>query len=226
MESSNQNQSWISKHAGSLISAFGAILAAIIGGLFLIATQNVNDRASTTDSGTPPAMLEEYVIDKKGAHAFIQFRIKHLGYSWLYGRFNDFSGQFSYDENNPSMAKISVDINPASVDSNYAERDKHLRSENFLYVDKYPTAKFISTGYQQHGEGKGVLTGELTLRGVSKSVEIAVEHIGQGNDPWGGYRRGFYGTTEIALADFGIPFYLGPASKTVQLELSIEGIRQ
>jgi polyisoprenoid-binding protein YceI len=119
-----------------------------------------------------------------------------------------------------------VDIKPASVDSNHAERDKHLRGEEFLYVDKYPTAKFVSTSYEEQGEGKGVLKGDLTLRGVTKPVEIGVEHIGHGKDPWGGYRRGFYGTTEIALADFGIPFDLGPASKTVQLELSIEGIRQ
>jgi polyisoprenoid-binding protein YceI len=144
----------------------------------------------------------------------------------LFGRFNDFSGRFSYDEKNPSAADISVDIKPASVDSNHAERDKHLRGEEFLYVDKYPTAKFVSTSYQEQGEGKGLLKGDLTLRGVTKPVDIEVEHIGHGKDPWGGYRRGFFGTTEIALADFGIPFDLGPASKTVQLELSIEGIRQ
>jgi polyisoprenoid-binding protein YceI len=173
-----------------------------------------------------PLNAEEYMIDKKGAHAFIQFRIKHLGYSWLYGRFNDFSGQFSYDEKNPGAASVSVDIKPASVDSNHAERDKHLRGEEFLFVDKYPTAKFVSTSYQDQGGGKGILKGDLTLRGVTKPIVIDVQHIGHGNDPWGGYRRGFLGTTEIVLADFAIPFDLGPASKTVQLELSIEGIRQ
>jgi polyisoprenoid-binding protein YceI len=173
-----------------------------------------------------PLQAEEYVIDRKETHAFIQFRIKHLGYSWLFGRFNDFSGRFSYDEKNPSAAKVSLDIKPASVDSNHAERDKHLRGEEFLYVDKYPTAKFVSTSYQESSDGKGTLKGDLTLRGVTKPVVINVEHVGHGNDPWGSYRRGFYGTTEIALADFGIPFDLGPASKNVQFELSIEGIRQ
>lgn len=173
-----------------------------------------------------PLNAAEYTIDKKGAHAFIQFRIKHLGYSWLFGRFNDFSGQFSYDEKNPAAAKVMVDIKPASVDSNHAERDKHLRGEDFLYVDKYPTARFVSTGFKELGDGKASLKGDLTLRGVTKPVEIDVQHIGHGDDPWGGYRRGFLGTTEIALADFGIPFDLGPASKSVQLELSIEGIRQ
>ncbi|MCU7905136.1 MAG: YceI family protein [Candidatus Thiodiazotropha sp. (ex Epidulcina cf. delphinae)] len=175
---------------------------------------------------TSPLSAEEYVIDHKGAHAFIQFRIKHLGYSWLFGRFNEFSGSFSYDEKNPSAAKIAVDINPASVDSNHAERDKHLRSEEFLHIDQYPEAKFVSTIYQEKADGSAVLKGEFTLRGVTKPVVIAVEKIGHGKDPWGGYRRGFFGTAEIALKDFAIPFDLGPASRTVQLEFSVEGIRQ
>jgi polyisoprenoid-binding protein YceI len=173
-----------------------------------------------------PLQAEEYAIDSKGAHAFIQFRIQHLGYSWLFGRFDKFSGNFSYDEKNPSAAKVTVDIDPSSIDSNHAERDKHLRSEEFLYVDKYPQAKFVSTAYQEKADGSAELKGDLTLRGVTKPVVIEVEQIGHGKDPWGGYRRGFHGTTEISLADFGIPFDLGPASRNVELELSVEGIRQ
>jgi polyisoprenoid-binding protein YceI len=173
-----------------------------------------------------PLQAENYNIDTKGAHAFIQFRIQHLGYSWLYGRFNDFGGSFSYDEKNPAAAQIKVDIDPASVDSNHAERDKHLRGEDFLYVDKFPKAGFVSTSYSENGDGSALLKGDLTLRGVTRPVTIQVEQIGHGDDPWGGYRRGFQGTTQIALADFGIPFDLGPASRNVELELSVEGIRQ
>jgi polyisoprenoid-binding protein YceI len=173
-----------------------------------------------------PLQAEEYLIDTAKAHAFIQFRIQHLGFSWLYGRFNDFSGRFTYDEKNPSDAKVSVEIDPSSIDSNHAERDKHLRGEEFLYVEKFPKAQFVSTAYEEKADGSAVLEGDLTLRGVTRPVVIAVDQVGHGNDPWGGYRRGFHGTTEIALADFGIPFDLGPASRTVELELSIEGIRQ
>ncbi len=179
-----------------------------------------------TLAAATPLQAEEYVIDTKGNHAFIQFRIKHLGYSWLYGRFNDFSGSFSYDEKNPSAAKVKVDIDPASIDSNHAERDKHLRSAEFLAVEQYPQAGFVSTSYEEKADGTAVLKGDLTLRGVTKPVTIQVQQIGHGPDPWGGYRRGFHGTTQIALADFGIPFDLGPASKNVELELSVEGIRQ
>lgn len=172
------------------------------------------------------AAAEDYVIDTKGAHAFIQFRIKHLGYSWLLGRFNDFSGSFSYDENNPEASKVSVVIKTASLDTNHAERDKHLRGEDFFDVEKYPEARFVSTGFKDNGDGTAVLTGNLTLKGVTRPVTIDVKHVGHGPDPWGGYRRGFEGRTTITLRDFNIDFDLGPASRQAELFLSVEGIRQ
>lgn len=168
----------------------------------------------------------DYVIDTEKAHAFIQFRIQHLGYSWLYGRFNAFDGKFSYDAKNPATNKVEVIIDTASIDSNHAERDKHLRSDDFLDVAKFPQARFVSTKFEDKGNGRAVLSGDLTLHGVTKPVVIAVEHIGEGDDPWGGYRAGFFGTTTLKLADFGITRDLGPASQEVELMLSVEGIRQ
>lgn len=168
----------------------------------------------------------EYKIDTAGAHAFVQFKIKHLGYSWLYGRFNDFEGRFNYDPDKPEASSVNVTIKTASIDSNHAERDKHLRDKDFLAVDKYPTATFKSTSFKALGDGKAEMKGTLTLRGVTKPITIAVTEIGGGKDPWGGVRHGFHGTTEIALKDFGINFDLGPASQTVELTLDVEGIAQ
>lgn len=176
--------------------------------------------------GQTQAAPERYLIDTEGAHAFIQFRIKHLGYSWLYGRFNDFGGSFTYDPDDPGASQIQVDIKTASLDSNHAERDKHLRSNEFLDVGKHPTASFKSSSYKETGPNKGALEGELTLKGVTKPIKIDVEMIGNGPDPWGGYRRGFEGRTELTLKDFGFDDKLGPASGTVQMMLSVEGIRQ
>lgn len=174
--------------------------------------------------GLAPAA--DYVIDTEGAHAFVQFRIQHLGYSWLYGRFNRFEGTFTYDEKNPAANKVEVVIKTASIDSNHAERDKHLRSDDFLDVAKFPEARFVSTRFEDQGDGKAVLTGDLTLHGVTKPVVIDVTRIGEGTDPWGGYRAGFQGTTTLKLADFNITRDLGPASQEVELTLSVEGIRQ
>ncbi len=173
-----------------------------------------------------PAQAAEYVIDSDKAHAFIEFRISHLGYSWVIGTFEDFEGRFEYDPDRPGDASIEVEIDPASVDTNHAERDKHLRGEDFLHVEKYPEARFVSTDYQPDGDGTGTLEGELTLHGETRPVTIEVTELGAGEDPWGGYRRGFEGTTSIKLRDFGIDYDLGPASREVHLFLTLEGIRQ
>jgi len=173
-----------------------------------------------------PIQAAEYDIDIEGAHATVQFKIKHLGYSWLIGRFNKFDGHFSYDEKNPDASKIEVNIDTTSIDSNHAERDKHLRSKDFLHVSKYPTAKFVSTSFKEKGKSKAVLNGKLTLHGVTKNITIDLEHVGHGPDPWGGYRRGFAGSTMLTLKDFGITTDLGPASRQVELFLAIEGIRR
>ncbi|PJI48293.1 MAG: hypothetical protein CTR55_16195 [Pseudomonas sp.] len=171
------------------------------------------------------AMAADYKIDKEGQHAFIEFRIKHLGYSWLYGRFDDFDGAFTFDEKNPSADKVKVTINTNSVNSNHAERDKHLRSPDFLNVGKNPTATFESTSVKADGKNAEI-TGNLTLNGVTKPVTLKAELIGQGDDPWGGYRAGFLGTTTLKLKDFNIQRDLGPASQEVELTLSVEGVRQ
>ena len=169
---------------------------------------------------------ETYQIDTAGAHASVEFKIKHLGYSWLKGRFNKFDGTFAYDPANPSDANVSVTIDTTSLDSNHAERDKHLRSVDFLNVSKFPEAKFESTRVEVAGEGNGTIYGNLTLNGVTREVAIATVLVGRGDDPWGGYRAGFEGNTKIKLKDFGIDFDLGPASAEVELSLSVEGIRK
>ncbi|MGA6098138.1 YceI family protein [Stutzerimonas marianensis] len=172
------------------------------------------------------AMAADYTIDKKGQHAFVNFKISHLGYSWLWGRFNDFDGTFSFDAEQPEASKVEVTLQTASVDSNHAERDKHLRSEDFLNVSEHPTATFKSTSVRSTGEGTADITGDLTLNGVTKPVVIAAKFIGEGKDPWGGYRAGFEGTTTLQLKDFDIKMDLGPASQSVDLIISVEGVRQ
>ncbi|MDA0782324.1 MAG: YceI family protein [Rickettsiales bacterium] len=173
------------------------------------------------------AEVEKYKIDTEGAHAFIQFRIKHLGYSWLYGRFNRFEGNFTIDRENLENSQINVDIDASSIDSNHAERDKHLRAEEFLNTDIHPTAKFVSTALELNEDKKsGVLTGDLTLKNITRPIKINVELVGEGKDPWGGYRAGFEGRTAFKLKDFGIERDLGPASTIVEMVLSVEGIKQ
>lgn len=168
-----------------------------------------------------------YAFDTEGKHQFITFEISHLGFSTLYGRFNDFDGQFVYDADNPANSSVEVTIDTGSVDTNHGERDKHLRSEDFLYVSEYPQATFKSTRIVAAEDGEaGEIVGDLTLRGVTREVTLDVDMVGYGDDPWGGYRMGFDAETAIRLADFGIPTDLGEAAETVELNISVEGVRQ
>ena len=172
------------------------------------------------------AQAADYQIDKQGQHASVNFKISHLGYSWIYGRFNDFEGTFSWDADKPEASAINVTVNTESVDTNHAERDKHIRSEDFLNVAENATATFTSTGVEVTGDNSAKVSGDLTLNGVTKPVVLDANFIGEGDDPWGGYRAGFDATTTLNLADFGIDYNLGPASETVELILTVEGVRQ
>ncbi|MFT7235399.1 MAG: polyisoprenoid-binding protein YceI [Methylophagaceae bacterium] len=173
------------------------------------------------------ATAEEYDFDIKGMHASIDFRIQHLGFSWMSGRFNRFDGAFTYDEAKPSASSVSVTIDVASVDTNHAERDKHLRGEAYLDVTQFPKATFVSTSFNENEDGTAILLGDFTFRGIKKPMEIAVTPVGHGHDPWFGYRRGFVGETQFKLTDYGISTsILGEQSNAINLTLSIEGIRR
>jgi len=185
--------------------------------LLLLSLTSLNTQAS-----------EQYTIDTRGMHAFITFKVKHLGYSWLQGRFNKFSGDFSYDANTPSKNKVNLTIDIGSIDSNHAERDKHLKSERFFDAKKFPKATFVSTGWKDLGDNKATLSGKFTLRGITKNIDIDVNQIGAGKDPWGGYRRGFEGTTTLHLSDYKMKEgnILGAVAENIEIWLSIEGVRK
>ena len=167
---------------------------------------------------------DDYAIDP--THSFVQFRTKHLGYSWLIGRFDTVSGSFTYDPSaGPEAQRIEVSVDVGSINSNHAERDKHLRGDDFLGVDEYPEAVFRSTRYEGDAEG-GVMHGELTLHGETQPLSISVRKIGEGKDPWGGYRAGFEGVALLDRRHFGMEYDLGPEAWEIQLLLFVEGIRQ
>lgn len=173
-----------------------------------------------------PASAAEYAFDIKGQHASIDFRVKHLGYSWLTGRFDKFDGTFFYDEAKPEASWVKVDIDVASISSNHGERDKHLRGPDYLDVDQFPKASFESTAVKLGADGKGTIEGTFNIRGKALPVTINVEKVGGGPDPWGGERLGFTGTTELKMPDLAFKKQLGPASQSVFLRLDVEGIKK
>ena len=169
------------------------------------------------------AIAADYTLDTPGMHAAVNFRANHLGYSFVTGRFDTFTGSFSFDKEKPADSKVSIEIDAASVNTNHDKRDEHLRSADFFDAANHPKATFISTSVTPTGDSTADVTGDLTIRGVTKEVTLQVTYIGEGKDPWGGYRAGFTGTTEITPADFGMPH--GVAKAPVQIMIEAEGTR-
>ncbi|CEL32004.1 MULTISPECIES: YceI family protein [Pseudomonas] len=170
-------------------------------------------------------MAADYVVDKEGQHAFVDFKISHLGYSFITGTFKDIDGKFSFDAAKPEDSKIEFNVNTASVFTNHAERDKHIASADFLNASKFGKATFVSTSVKSTGANTADVTGDLTLLGVTKPVVVKATFLGEGKDPWGGYRAGFEGTTSIKRSDFGKQKDLGPKSDAVELYVSFEGVK-
>ena len=172
-------------------------------------------------------MAADYVVDKEGQHAFVDFKISHLGYSFITGTFKDIDGKFSFDAAKHEDSKIEFNVNTASVFTNNAERDKHISSKDFLNGSK---ATFVSTSVKPTGKnaaGKDTadVAGDLTILGVTKPIVVKATFLGEGKDPWGGYRAGFEGTFSLKRSDFGKQKDLGPSSDAVEMYVTFEGVK-
>ncbi|MGQ7263638.1 YceI family protein [Vreelandella sp. V005] len=173
------------------------------------------------------AQAADYQIDTEGQHAFVQFKISHLGFSYILGSFEEFEGQFAYDPEDIDASSAEIEVQIDSLTSNHAERDRHILSDDFLNASEFPTATFTSTGFESTGDNEGVLSGDLTLHGETQEIEMPVTLLGEGEDPWGNYRAGFEGSTTLTLSDYGIDMSDFPESMhELELYVTFEGIRQ
>ncbi|MDA8295962.1 MAG: YceI family protein [Actinomycetota bacterium] len=143
-----------------------------------------------------------YVIDK--SHTVVGFVVRHMMIAKVRGQFNEFEGEIVIGEG-AADASVSLSIQVQSVDTRDAQRDAHLRTNDFFEAEKFPTITFASTKVDQDGSGWKV-TGDLTIKGVTKSVVLDVEFNGAQRDPWGGIRIGYSASTEIDRHDFGVDY--------------------
>lgn len=178
--------------------------------------------SDAADAMNKSAGTGEYTIDIEGAHAFINAKFLHLGYSVLWATFRDFNGSFFYDADNIENSRISLTIDTNSLFSNHEKRDEHIRSADYLDTAQYPTATFTSTSIASTGGDGLSVTGDLTLHGVTKSITFDARRIAEGADPWGGYRAGFEGRYTLNAAEFGMEKF---RPSTIEMELFIEGIK-
>lgn len=142
-----------------------------------------------------------YTIDP--AHSEIGFTARHAMVTKVRGSFTDFTGSAATEEG-LGNASISVEIQAGSLDTRNADRDGHVKSADFFDVETYPTITFTSTGVEAEGDDHLLVTGDLTIKDVTKSVTVDFEFDGEVTDPWGNSRVGFEGSTEINRSDFGL----------------------
>jgi len=166
------------------------------------------------------------------SHSAVAFSVRHMVVSKTRGRFTKWSGQLRFDEEDPEISSVEVTIDPASIDTADAQRDAHLRSADFLEVEKFPTASFRSTNVEEVDSGRYRVTGDLSVHGVTKSVILDVTYEGSGKDPWGGERAGFSGSLSIDRKDFGLTWNKALESggllvgDDVTIEIDVEGVQE
>ncbi len=182
--------------------------------------------AATTQTTIPGYVAGTWNIDP--VHSEVGFAVRHMMVSKVRGRFNTFSGQLVTGKD-PLASSVTAEIDLASIITGNEQRDAHIRSADFFEVETYPTMTYRSTGVRQDG-GDFVIDGDLTLKGVTKSVPLKLELNGFGPDPFGGTRAGFTATGELNRRDFNVnftaPMQNGGAvvADKISLHLEIEAV--
>ena len=168
-----------------------------------------------------------YVID--ASHTNVGFSAKHLMVSKVRGRFSEFEGAITIADA-PLDSSVEVTLQATSIDSRSEDRDGHLRSPDFLDVEQFPTLEFRSTAVRHIGGDDFEVDGDLTIKGVSRPVTLAMELEGVARDPWGGHRMAFSAETEIDREDWGLTWNVALetggvlVSKKVKLEIEGEAV--
>src|SRR5215210_2879083 len=127
--------------------------------------------------------LEKWSIDT--SHSGVHFTVRHMVIAKVHGRFSRWGGTIELDDQDPSASRVSVDIEAASIDTSEEKRDAHLRSADFLDVEKNPRITFKSTRIDPKGENEMRISGDLSINGVTKPVTFVAAHLGKAKDPWG-----------------------------------------
>jgi polyisoprenoid-binding protein YceI len=156
---------------------------------------------STETNTTLAGATGTWTID--AAHTNLGFSTRHAMVAKVRGAFADFSGSFTIDGDNLAASSAELTIQAASIETKNADRDAHLKSADFLDVENFATVTFVSTSVKVDGNDVTV-TGDLTIHGVTKSVDVAYEFVGISQDPWGQTKIGFEGSAKISRKDFGL----------------------
>jgi polyisoprenoid-binding protein YceI len=160
------------------------------------------ETTGTSQSDSLSNLTGTYTIDP--AHSRLGFVARHAMVTKVRGSFNEFVGDLTLDGDNPANSSATVTIKAASIDTRNAQRDEHLRSNDFLALEEHPEITFLSTSARQTGDNEFELTGNLTVRGVTNEITIPFTYEGSATDPYGNFRVGFEGSVVINRKDYGV----------------------
>ena len=192
-------------------------------------TKKTVSATATTASATPAVDLSgAWVIDP--AHSAIGFSARHAMVTKVRGQFSEFDGQATIDSANPAASSVTVVIKTASIDTRQADRDAHLRSGDFFDVETFPEIRFVSTRVARKDAQTWSITGDLTIKDVTKPVTVDFEYTGSATDPFGNKRAGFEGSVVVNRKDWGLTWNAALetggvlVSEEVTLEFDISAI--
>jgi polyisoprenoid-binding protein YceI len=170
-----------------------------------------------------PVRADEYAVDP--VHSGVNFKISHLGLSWIQGRFDEFNGKFTIDPITPEKCAFALSINPASIDTNNQKRDEHLRSPDFLNANQFPAMSFKSTSVRALKNGYEV-AGDFTMHGVTKPMTFELIGGHTAEFPKGVSRTGFSAEFLLKRSDFGITKFMPAVGEKIYVAVSFEGTRK
>ncbi len=174
--------------------------------------------------------MATYKID--AAHSDVSFKVKHLMIATATGLFKTFDATLEVEEEKLEAAQVSFEADTASIDTKNEQRDAHLKSDDFFNAEQYPKMTFKSTKVEKAGEADFRITGDLTIRDVTKPIVLTVEYNGKATDPWGMERMGFEASGKINRKDFGLKWSAVTeagglvVSDEVKLQLNVEMVKQ
>jgi polyisoprenoid-binding protein YceI len=185
---------------------------------------------TATATVTPTTLTGDYELD--AAHSRLGFAAKHAMVTTVRGAFATYTAQIHLDDDEIENSTARIEIEAASIDTGNADRDNHVRAADFLDTEAFPTITFVSSAAERTGADRFVLTGDLTIRDITKPVSIEFEQTGAAADPWGNFRVGFEGKATINRTDWGVSFNapLGTGgllvSEKVTLDFDLSTVRR
>lgn len=176
--------------------------------------------------GALPAMAAADKYDIDAVHTFVLFKVNHLGFSNSYGRFREVSGQILIDEDKAENSSVNVTIKAASLNTDDAKRDEHLRGADFFNVKQFPEVKFTSKSVKKAAGNLYKIEGELELMGIKKNVSFDFKRQRTGKDPWGSTRTGGDFSFKIKRSDFKMEYMKEGIGDEIEIIASVEGIKK